>query len=621
MTLPIVEHPIYGQIALQTAAWSFPFSWTDQTSKLLSGLSYSEGGRLGTPGSSVVDVGSLTATLKNASTVPSVGDLVRLRDSNGNWLWTGYVQDVSQRIVFDNSVSFTTPNTLTTIYCVDWVGYIAQFQAVGAGGNDQATLALRTTSSYRWEDRIQALNLMIDGTGATDMLNAIQGTSSINLGDTDLVGTFAEHLDLLATSTDAIWWGSRAIPINKTFGRTGLINVYSLSSITPTGKTFTDVAGTSGQLHYTEIDFENTTQNVANSIVANNSTRFHVPDVEVTKIGGFNETNFVVVNNQNVVGVALSASQQKSDSTSITTYGIRQTEVETNVTMPVSSSGSFNLVTNPSVEYSDDGYSGSGSAVTRRRRPADEATPFAAATGSWAMRARIKTAILAPPIVFSGGESDGIPVVPASIYYLYTKAARGATSRTDTRARARVIFYDADEAIISTLYGSQVSLTNSNTWYDVNTAGVTAPAGAVRATVAVEFNRSGGANFTVGDHYWADCFKFGKTTDAYFDGDTAWDATYGYIWTGGVGASPSYKILNYIDNVAGNVLTRYSTTSMRASRIRWNAQEDIAEAYKLAVGKTISLVYKGTTTTYRIIGIDGSIDPERYMIDIYIAKV
>jgi hypothetical protein len=60
---------------------------------------------------------------------------------------------------------------------------------------------------------------------------------------------------------------------------------------------------------------------------------------------------------------------------------------------------------------------------------------------------------------------------------------------------------------------------------------------------------------------------------------------------------------------------------MRAARIRWNAQEDLTAVSSLTVGKSISLVYDGTTTTYRIVGIDGNVDPDRYMIDYYLVKV
>lgn len=622
MTLPIIEQPLYGTVTLQTSAWNFPFTWVDRTSTVVGSIVYSEGGRVGVPGSPQVDVGTLNATLKNASTVPVVGDLVKL-ECDSEWVFTGYVQDVSQRVVFDNSVSYTTPITLTTIHCVDWVGYISQFQAVGAGGSHPTTGVSETDSTYQWDYRVKALNQIFGTTIGTGVITTNKTASSVDMGDTDLVGSIAQHLDLVTSTTDTIWYANHMIPLNKTTGRDYLLSIESIGGVSSSGYTFTDSAGTAGQLHYVEIDFENSTQNVANTIVANNRVRFHVPDVEVTKIGGFNEENFVVVNGSNVVGIGLDTTQQKSDATSITTYGNRQTEITCNVAVASASSGSFNLVSNPSMEYDDTGWSGSSLCVTRRRKPSLEATPFAAAHGEWAMRTRIKTATPTPPIVFSGGESDGIPVVAGSTYYLYTKAARGTNaSRTDTRARARIQWINDDETVISTSYGSQVNITTAGVWYDVNTAGVVAPANAVRATVAVEFNRSGGtANFTVGDTYWADAFKFGKTTDTYFDGDSAWDATYGYLWTGGVGASPSYKVLNSIDDVADNTLTRYSTTSMRASRIRWNAQEDTTAVFLLAVGKTISLVYNGTTTTYRIIGIDGNVSPDRYMVDYYLAKV
>jgi hypothetical protein len=114
---------------------------------------------------------------------------------------------------------------------------------------------------------------------------------------------------------------------------------------------------------------------------------------------------------------------------------------------------------------------------------------------------------------------------------------------------------------------------------------------------------------------------FANTTTTYLDGDTAGTSTYLYGWTGGVGASPSYRVDNYVDDLATAILAKYSTTSMRVTRIRWNAQEDLTATPNLSVGKSISLVYNNTTTTYRIIGIDGKIDPERYMIDYYLRKV
>lgn len=623
MALPIIENPLYGLIQLETATWSSPFTWFDRTADLAGGFNYSEGGRVGPPGSSVVEVGTLNATFKDLATVPVVGDLVRLRKSAASvYIFTGYVQDVSQRIVFDNSVSLSTPVTLTTIHCLDWVGYISQFQALGAGGANESTGASITTSEYRWYERIAALNKTVDATFATKIINDstfVVGEKQL-IGDTDFVGSLAEHIDLLANSADLRWWGRHVLPTNKTTGRTGLVRVQGSGPFPIIAQPFTDAVGSVGYLHYTEIDFENSTQNISNTVVINNRVRFDVPNVEVTRIGGFNEENYLVINSTNVVGVAIDGTEIGTDASSITTYGIRQSVVDTNVAMPVSSAGSFNLVVNPSAEYSDDGYSGGAAVKCRRRQPLQDANPFAAYNGLWAMRSRQGTAGATAAINFSGGEADGIPVVGGSTYYFKAYAARGTTSRTDMRCQPVIRWLDEDEALISSTTGANVALTTANTWYLVST-NAAAPAGAVRATLQMSYNRSGGGNITVGDRLWADALLFSKTTDTYFDGDTAWDATNAYAWTGGVGASPSYKLLNKVDDIATSFVARFATTSMRATRIRWNAQESLSEVSSLVVGRELAITYEGTTTTYEIIGIDGNVDPERYMIDYYIRKV
>ena len=619
MTLPIIEQPIYGQITLETAAWSTPFSWVDRTADIVAGISYAEGGRVSSPGQSEVEVGTLTTTFKNAATIPLVGNLVRVRRTGTtNYIFTGYVQDVSQNVVFDNSVSYTTPNVLTTIYCVDWVGYVSQFQLQGIGGALASSGSAITSSVYNWSERIAAINMAIDATYATKMVGYTYTTAAYGIGDTDMVGTISDHLDLLANTESVYWYGNHILPTDKTTGRDNLVWMREFSTVPSSGKTFTDAIGTSGQLNYTEIDFENSTQNVANTIVARNRVRFRVPDVEVTKIGGFSEENYLVVNGINTIGIGLESVEQKSDSTSITTYGNRQAEVDINASVNGGSLG-VNLISNPSVEYDDNGWTGSGSAVTRRRKPSAESSPFDAFSGEWAMRTRIKTAILAPPIIFSGGESDGTPIAPSTSYFFKARVARGLTSRTDTRARVRVQWYDDDETLISTQYSAQFTLTANKTWYEAS-YNVTSPANAVRVIMAVEFNRTAGTQFPVGDVMWADAFQISKTNIDYFDGDTASSTSYLYLWTGGVGASPSYRVQNKVDDVAAAILARYSTTSMRATRIRWNAQEDITAVASIYVGSTISLVYDGITTTYRIVGIEGNIDAERYMIDYYLAK-
>jgi hypothetical protein len=591
----------------------------------VNGLNYSQGGRVGPPGSSQVDVGTLNATFKNLSSVPGVGALVRISFSKfAGYAFVGYIENVSQRIVFDNSISLTTPITLTTIHCVDWVGYISQFQVVGVGGADQVSGTNLTNSNYEWYKRVAAINKVVDATYATKIISATSISPVAFMGDTDVVANMSEHLDLVSTTANCYWYPKNILPTNITTGRTGLIEVVSVGSYTSSTKTFTDVLGTAGQLHYTEIDFENSTQNVANNIVLNNRARVDITNPDITKIGGFNETNFMVINSQNVVGVGLDRVQKTSDATSITTYGNRQAEFETNVA--TSTITLTNLIGNPSAEYSDDGYNGGAAVRVRRRRPLDEATPFDAWRGEWAIRMRQASASTTGTIQYFGTESDGTPVVPGGLlaYRVLVYARRGSPSATDARFRVEIDWKDADENTISSTVGANTALTLSTAWYRGGATG-SAPANATRAIIKVVFSRSGGGNIAAGNNYWIDGLFMGTylglPDPPYIDGDQEWSLGTGYAWTGGVGSSPSIAFENKVDDAAAIILAKYANTSMRVSRIRWNAQEQLSAIPSLSVGKTISLVYKGTTTTYRIVGIDGSIDPERYMLDLYLVKV
>jgi hypothetical protein len=616
----IDETPLHGRFQLETSAWTTPFTWIDQTSNLVEEIDYSEGGRLNTAGDSGVDVGTLVATLKDTATTPLVGDLVRLRRYGTTEYWfTGYVQDVSQKIVFDKTISINTPATYTTISCLDWVGYLGQLQAVGAGGADPTTGTNNSLSNYEWNYRPAALNKILDPSYATKIISIVtDGTFVLGLGDTDLVGTFSEHLDLVTRTVDTYWFGKHVIPTDKTTGRTGLVEIRSGTSLVSSGKTFTDQVGSAGELHYTEIDLENSSLNIANSVIVNNRVRVEVGRGEITQVGGYNQSNFVVVNDEHVAGVGLNSVHKALDTTSVTTYGNRQTQIDSNAALQVRDE---NLVTNTSIEYSDSGFLVQTNSKNRRKRPADAATPFTAYDGEWAMRLRTTSGGSQQRFTFDGG-ADTVPVLPGAFYRFHARVARGVPSRTDARSFAQIDWIGEDDTIISSSTGSNVSLTTQNTWYLVQTSG-TAPSGAVRVELRIETRRSGGGNHSIGDHYWVDALHLntdpGSTTD-FFDGDTPWTDDYGYLWTGGVGASASLRVYNRLDLVANEFLAKYSTTSMRVSRIRWNAQEDLSAVSSLTVGKTVVLKYDGTTATYRIVGIDGSIQYSRYVIDYYLVK-
>jgi len=632
--MTIREKYLYGLIQFETLVQSVG-TWVDRTQDLVS-LDYSEGGRVSMPGTVTVDVGTLNATFRSLSSVPTVGDFVRLRRyGTSEYAFTGYVQDVDQRVSFEAQVKLSTPVIVTTIRCVDWVAYATQTIVNGVGGRD-LSFNLITTGEYAEGSRIRALNYALDSTNATQLVKASAetgGGGSATINDTDYTGTMADHLDLMARTANAYWYGSHVIPANNTTGRDNLIYWNADGANVSSNKTFTDAAGSAGQLHYTEIDFESSSQNVANTITLRNRNLVRFPDIDISRIGGANENNFIFIDlNTKVIGIAPDTEWRYDDTTSQAIYGSRFAELETNLSTPINfttlSSVPYyfvNLIANPSVEYSDNGWSNTSANKVRRRQPSQDASPFAAAQGDWAIRVRQATTNTSTTINYSGGESDGIPVTVGRYYRFTVQAARGATSRTDLRAQIRINWYDADEAIISSATGSNVALTNQNTWYDVSHF-AQAPANTNRATISVLFNRSGGGNITIGDLMWLDALHMYRTTStnsfglAYLDGDSGKGTSDITVWTGEVGNSQSLSLNNRLLNRASAIAAANNTTSVRATRIRWNAQEDLASVSSLTVGKTISLIYGGATTTYRIIGIDGSVDPDRYMIDYYLVK-
>lgn len=626
MTLPIVELPLYGKIQIETTSTSGAFSWVDHT-QFLTGASHFEGQREITLGTVGPEVGTLSATFRAMTTVPTSGDYVRIRRyGTTEYTFTGYIQDVSQRIVFETAVTDATPVVYTTIVALDWVGLLTQVQIDGIDGR---SVSAPINIAHKIDDRVRALNYQYDTTNATELIEVTALTGSSDLAITDFSGTIAEHLDIACRSVDAYWFANRLIPSNATTGRDKMVSYRKWSTDVSTGKTFTDALGSAGNLHYTEIEIQSSSWNVANTVNITNYAMANIPTL-LTKIGGGNEQNFVDINGiRSVTGVVNTEQWTSADSTSVAAYGSRivdiQTCRDTPILYPTTNNPLCNIITNGSMEYSDEGWVAAGAATSRvrRRQPS-----FGAAFGSWAMRGRVTAAGATATIRFNGGESDGTPVVATQYYFFKAYAARDTTSRTDLQVRLRAQFYDEDENALGVPSGTNVALTTAGTWY-TPTALVQAPAGAVRVNILLEFSRSGGANLQAGDMHWVDGVSGTQTNSTgtgltgwtYYDGDTLNTPGAIYMWTGAVGASQTAIMDNTVDTLGNTLTARFGTTSLRATRIRWNAQEDLTAMSSIVVGKTLSLTYQGTTETYRIIGIDGSVTPDRYMLDIYLWKV
>ncbi len=209
----------------------------------------------------------------------------------------------------------------------------------------------------------------------------------------------------------------------------------------------------------------------------------------------------------------------------------------------------LNLIGNPSLEYSDEGYTTQQTRIARRK-PADNSTPFTAYHGEWSTRFRISAAATSPEIRYTGTEADGVPVIAGVNYAFQAAALRGVPNRANCRARVFIRFQDESGATISTVFSSQATLSASYVWV-VNAVTAVAPAGAERAILGIEFNRSDGTQFSAGDQFWGDGFLMRKSSSnnpvTYFDGDNASDTSFQYIWTGELGLSPTFKVTNNLD--------------------------------------------------------------------------
>lgn len=626
MTLPIIENPLYGQLQIETTTTTTTFSWVDHT-QYLNGFSYEEGAQDPKPGQVGADVGTLTASFADMASVPKSGDYIRVRRyGTTEYFFTGFITDVNQNVVFETRDALNSPTVITTVTALDWVGMLAQYASIGLDGRSPSGV-YDSLGGYSMDYRARAINYVIDPTLATEFVNIRTITQPVKIAHTDVSGTLADHMELASRSSYCYWYGTHNLPTNATTGRTDLIDYQLWTTNNSSGYLFTDELGTGSNLHYTEIDLDSRSSDVANIVTVNNRNLVQYYANELTIVGGGNETNKVEVGNGRLVpGIVPENKWISQDATSVSSYGPRNLDIDTNVNTSYQSSFWANLVSNPSLEYDDNGYaapSASNAPVVRRRKPLEESA-MAAYTGEWALRVAGTGSTTQMNAVYAGTESDGIPVV-ASNYYRASFYVARTVGPTDTRCRVLITWYSArGSASSSQPTSAYVSLTAVNTWYRVTVFG-RATSTAERATVTMQFQSNSGFSNTT--NVWVDGLMFHREDDTgsydwpYIDGDTSDTATVNYLWSGQAGQSQTWVVDNKLDTIGDLWLSQYSSTAIRPTRIRWNAQENLAAVSSLTVGKTIQLKRSGTTTTHRIVGISANVDPERYMIDYYLVKV
>lgn len=423
------------------------------------------------------------------------------------------------------------------------------------------------------------------------------------LQDNMLTANLVEHFDLATESVGATWW------VDKT-------NVTKFAQdfnyVLPSC-TFSDVVG-EGNIYFNSIGVSFDTAAVVNQIAFSNIGRR-------AAARGSDQYNAYTVN------------WLDSDTTSISNWGARKHEMQTNLWTQVNKT---NLLGNPHLAYSGE-YVGTGStnAKVTRINIADNATgatgylatgTTAPVAGAGAYCARsVVTANNANTLIIFGGDgatnSSGDPTVPVVAGSQYSAAVylrAGVGNTASLTGRVNIYWYTETGALVSTTGGTATTITSTG-WTRV-TLTTTAPATSAYALVAAWFIY-GGANNT-NFRYYATCAQLEQASSAstWFSGDTTDDTSYVYEWEGAPGLSNSIRYNNVMDTRTGELLAEFSTPTTRITNLRWNTAQNPVLAASLDIGSIVTITFRGTTDNYRIVGINHEATPDNWHMTLQVTK-
>lgn len=588
--------PLYGDVTFEVADNSdVTPSWVDVSADLLN-VTATRGGEAAIAGESETVVGQLSAMFNNLGTTVTIGWWVRVRVQGAN-IWTGFVNDITTVTVFDNNTPGCTYD-VTTLSCSDWVALAGNVVKSGS-------VVYPMTSAYGINmlasDAFEGLNTAVSS--SYDLIAYASPWTGISVGQTDFEGTVAEHLDTIVNtewSGYEMWRSTKLAPTTNHAPAGGL---YVDQSVGTSIAYFTDEA--SG-LKYADLVVQESSTNVSNAVTAKN--RSMIRNSNNPKLRLFAEEDWTY-----------------ADTASVATYGERAAEVNCRVPLAFNFHNlkrDINLCWNPNVEYDTNGYlvDSSATSTIRRFKPSLEATPFDAYDGDYALRRTFLAAAATTNIMYNHDGGEGIPVIAGYGYKFLVRGARYTTA-TDSQIRADIIWYDDNGAVISTITGTPVTMTNIRQWYAASHSG-TAPATAVTAKIRATFLRSGGTNFAIGAKLYADAFSFFEVTSltdtmTYFSGDSEDTAGFLYSWFGQPGWSDSARFVNDLAIIAQAKAEQHATTWKQITQLRWDATQSFTDAAALDINSVVTVrnanVNGGVALEYRVLGITWEISTETIM--------
>ena len=503
-------------------------------------------------------------------------------------------------------------------------GNIYRFAVVGIGNGSSVTLTSTTTGStipsYTFTAtstthtvRIElAESFTVAATGLVESvafynfaLTRVATDLAYRVQDNLVTGTLVDHFDLATQSVGAHWW------VDKT-------NVTQFAQdfdyVVPSA-TFSDVIA-EGNVYYTDIETAYDTQDIVNDITLTNAGS------RASSYGSDKYEEYTVT-------------WVDTDPTSIAEWGGRKYELETNLwTQKISS----NILLNPHMAYSPTyNTGGTGAVPVSRQLLSDMATgatgylssgttqPVIGA-GGYVFRG-IASSNSTTTIFIYGGENTidnttiygSVPVTPGLQYTASAYQRAGVGHSASLTGRMDIRWFTETGATISTSSGSTATVTS--TGWTRRTLTATAPANARFAILFSTFVY-GGANNT-GYRYYTTAAQLEQASSAstWFSGDTTDDNTYLYEWEGTPGESRSIRYSNMLDTRTGELLDNFANPIVRVKGLTWNTAQNPTLSYTLDIGSLIVVTFKGTTATYRIVGMSHDITPDRWLMNLRIEKV
>lgn len=572
----IEEASLYADLHVETSPVAGTAVWTDHIATVRD-VSLTRGGQEPFIGVNNVETGSGTISLVDNTATIEPGYWVKV-SYQSTIIWAGFVQDVNTNFTFIEGVTYE----VKTLVVLDWVAWISQWSFAEYPAD---------AAWWNWSDNI---NLKIDPAGFNKPLVEFPTGTAMSWSFPKIVGqtSVAEVLDLLANSvTGGFWRANLAVPTGSTSGIDSLVSLYNVPSGFGSCGTLVDGTETSSTLsdvNYVDIEMAKQTSAVVNNVIVSNT---------------FDNA-----------GTAIVTEYQRSDSTSVATYGSRLATIDTGVV----TTQVVNMSSWPSFEGRDYSISTTNFNTSTEQPALDSSGVWAAYSGTQALRAYNNAGTGTNT---SQGNDERISVTAGVTYYAIAYAATSASN--SIRARTRIDWYNEANTVISTTFGSFVSLTSQRTWFKTTTSAA-APAGAVFARVLVYFDRGGSSTFVITTKLWVDGVYFGTSnvTD-WFDGNTTDTSTLLYDWYGDPNLSQSFRMTNHLHTLAGDFLTDNKNPKYSPLSVRINSQDKLSVTSTYDLYKTVNIWRDAHRWTAYITGINHEISinadgTTRWMIELIV---